>query len=188
MAACSGCGRGAFREVKVACVFDGRERAAESERRQVLLHPHYEAHLGGPERLGQRTYAAARAAGLTADGTDVVSQGDGAAWVWNLVQTHCHHRGDRPVPYGPAVPSSGSGVSVTNLASARGPRVRRRTRPGAGAGHGAGRHVTSDEQTPRRSAMRSTRKPAASTRRMTSVDLYIRLRPLARHVKYSEIS
>ncbi len=80
--------KGAFREVKVACVFDGRERAAVSERRQVLLHPHYEAHLGGPERLGQRTYAAARGAGLTADGTDVVSQGDGAAWVWNLVQTH----------------------------------------------------------------------------------------------------
>lgn len=79
---------GAFREVKVACVFDARERAAVSERRHALLHPHYEAHLGGPERLGQRTYAAARAAGVTADGADVVSQGDGAGWVWNLVQTH----------------------------------------------------------------------------------------------------
>ncbi len=77
-----------FREVKVACVFDARERAAVSERRHVLLHPHYEAHLGGPERLGQWTYAATRAAGVTADGADVVSQGDGAAWVWNLVQAH----------------------------------------------------------------------------------------------------
>ena len=102
-------------------------------------------------------------------------------------------------PGSPGAGSGGNGLGVkheshsirgrpTERQRARGPRVRRRTRPGAGAGHGAGRHVTSDEQTPRRSAMRSTRKPAASTRRMTSVDLYIRLRPLARHVKYSEIS
>jgi hypothetical protein len=79
---------GTFREVKVACVFDARAVAQVHGRRRAVLHPHYEAHLGGPDPLGQRTYAAARALGVTADGTDALSQGDGAPWVWNLVQTH----------------------------------------------------------------------------------------------------
>jgi len=56
--------------------------------RRGLLRKHYEAHLGGPERLGQLAYAAARAAGVTADGSNALSQGDGAPWVWNLVQEH----------------------------------------------------------------------------------------------------
>lgn len=79
---------GGFREVKVACLFDARERAAVQEGRHGLLHPHYEAHLGGPARVGQLAYAAARAAGVTVDGSNAVSQGDGAPWVWHLVQEH----------------------------------------------------------------------------------------------------
>jgi hypothetical protein len=79
---------GTFREVKVACVFDARARAEVQPGRHVLLRPHYEAYLGGPEPLGRRAYAAARATGVAVDGANALSQGDGAPWVWNLVQEH----------------------------------------------------------------------------------------------------
>lgn len=79
---------GTFREVKVACVFDAHDRAEVQAGRHVLLRPHYEVHLGGPEPLGQRAYAAAGAIGVTTDGSNAISQGDGAPWVWNLVQEH----------------------------------------------------------------------------------------------------
>jgi hypothetical protein len=79
---------GTFREVKVACLFDARDLVELHPARRELLRKHYEAHLGGPERLGDRTYAAARAAGVTADGSNAISQGDGAPWVWHLVQLH----------------------------------------------------------------------------------------------------
>jgi hypothetical protein len=79
---------GTFREAKVACLFDARDLAEVRAGRRELLRKHYEAHLGGPERLGQLAYAAARAAGVTADGSNALSQGDGAPWVWNLVQEH----------------------------------------------------------------------------------------------------
>jgi hypothetical protein len=79
---------GTFREVKVACLFDTRDLVALHPGRRELLRKHYEAHLGGPDRLGDRTYAAAQAAGVTADGSNAISQGDGAPWVWNLVQLH----------------------------------------------------------------------------------------------------
>jgi hypothetical protein len=77
-----------FCEVKVACLFDARDLAQVHTDRRELLRKHYEAHLGGPERLGDRTYAATQAAGVTADGSNAISQGDGAPWVWNLVQLH----------------------------------------------------------------------------------------------------
>lgn len=79
---------GTVREVKVACLFDARDLVEWHADRRELLRKHYEAHLGGPERLGDRTYAAARVAGVTADGSNAISQGDGAPWVWNLVQWH----------------------------------------------------------------------------------------------------
>jgi len=79
---------GTFREVKVACLFDTRDLVEVQPKRRELLRKHYEAHLGGPERLGQLAYRAARAYGVTADGANAVSQGDGAPWVWNLVQEH----------------------------------------------------------------------------------------------------
>ena len=79
---------GTFREVKVACLFDARDLVELHTNRRELLRKHYEAHLGGPDRLGERTYAAARAAGVTADGSNAISQGDGAPWVWHLVQLH----------------------------------------------------------------------------------------------------
>jgi len=79
---------GTFREAKVACVFDARALVELSAGRRELLRKHYEAHLGGPERLGQLAYAATRAVGVTADGANAISQGDGAPWVWNLVQEH----------------------------------------------------------------------------------------------------
>jgi hypothetical protein len=79
---------GTFREVKVACLFDARDLAEVQEGRRELLRKHYEAHLGGPERLGQVAYAAARAYGVAADGANALSQGDGAPWVWNLVAEH----------------------------------------------------------------------------------------------------
>jgi hypothetical protein len=77
-----------FREVKVGCLFDARALAQIQPRRRQVLHPHYEAYLGGPAPLGQRVYAAACAAGVTADGVNAISQGDGAPWVWHLVQEH----------------------------------------------------------------------------------------------------
>jgi hypothetical protein len=77
-----------FREVKVGCLFDARGVAQVQARRRQVLHPHYEAYLGPPEPLGRRVYAAARAAGVTADGANAISQGDGAPWVWHLVQEH----------------------------------------------------------------------------------------------------
>ena len=79
---------GTFREVKVACLFDSHDRAEVHPGRRVLLRKHYEAYLGGPDPLGAHTYAAARAYGVAADGANAVSQGDGAPWVWNLVQLH----------------------------------------------------------------------------------------------------
>jgi hypothetical protein len=79
---------GTFREVKVACLFDARDLAQIQPGRRVLLRKHHEVHLGSPERLGQRAYAAARVAGVAADGANALSQGDGAPWVWNLVQEH----------------------------------------------------------------------------------------------------
>jgi Uncharacterised protein family (UPF0236) len=80
--------RGGFREVKVGCLFDVRDLAAVRAGRRELLRKHHEVQLGGPEPLGDRMYAAARAAGVTADGSNAISQGDGAPWVWNLVQLH----------------------------------------------------------------------------------------------------
>ncbi len=77
-----------FREVKVACLFDGRDLAELHAGRRELLRKHYEAHLGGPERLGQLAYAATRAYGVAVDGANALSQGDGAPWVWNLVEEH----------------------------------------------------------------------------------------------------
>jgi hypothetical protein len=79
---------GTFREVKVACLFDCHDRAEVHPGRRVLLRKHYEAYLGGPDPLGAHTYAAARVYGVAADGANAVSQGDGAPWVWNLVQLH----------------------------------------------------------------------------------------------------
>jgi hypothetical protein len=77
-----------FREVKVGCLFDARELAEVRAGRREVLHKHHEVHLGGPEPLGHRMDAAACAAGVTADGSNAISQGDGAPWVWNLVQLH----------------------------------------------------------------------------------------------------
>ena len=47
----------------------------------------YVAHLGGPEVLGQLTWAEARARGW-AFATDTVALGDGAPWIWNQVRDH----------------------------------------------------------------------------------------------------
>ncbi|MBI4590886.1 MAG: hypothetical protein HY725_18840 [Candidatus Rokubacteria bacterium] len=79
---------GTFREVKVASLFDAHDLVEVHPERRELLRKHYEAHLGGPERLGRLAYRAARAYGVTGDGANALSQGDGAPWVWNLVQDH----------------------------------------------------------------------------------------------------
>ncbi len=79
---------GTFREVKVACLFDARDALEVQPGRRELQRKHYEAHLGGPEPLGRRSYAAACAYGVMVDGANAISQGDGAPWVWNLVQEH----------------------------------------------------------------------------------------------------
>ncbi len=79
---------GPFREVKVAWLFDARDLAEGHEGRRELLRKHYEAHRGGPERLGHIAYAAAHAYGVAAAGANALSQGDGAPWGWNLVGEH----------------------------------------------------------------------------------------------------
>lgn len=82
-----------WKELKIGTVFEiemrlGRDPHTDDP--MELAHAvrnSYVAHLGGPEVLGQLTWAEARARGW-AFATDTVAIGDGAPWIWNQVRDH----------------------------------------------------------------------------------------------------
>lgn len=82
-----------WKELKVGCVFDIESRPTwDKPTREMLDWAHavrnsYVAHLGGPETFGEQVWAEARRRQWTR-ARDSIALGDGAAWIWNLVQTH----------------------------------------------------------------------------------------------------
>lgn len=82
-----------WKELKVGCVFELEVRPTRDTKTgdwEELAHAvnnSYRGHLGGPERFGELVWAEARRRDWErALDTQVV--GDGAAWIWNLVQDH----------------------------------------------------------------------------------------------------
>lgn len=82
-----------WKELKVGCSFDINVYPTwnkESQEWEDLAHAvdnRYVAHLGGPELFGQLLWAEAKRRGWEgAKDKEVV--GDGAPWIWNLVQDH----------------------------------------------------------------------------------------------------
>lgn len=82
-----------WKELKVGCVFDIEVRPtvdeATGERLDLAqaVRNSYSAHLGGPEAFGELVWAEARRRQWTR-ARDSIALGDGAPWIWNLVQTH----------------------------------------------------------------------------------------------------
>lgn len=82
-----------WKELKVGCVFDIAMRPTVDQATGETLdlahavHNSYVAHLGGPEVFGERVWAEARGRQWTR-ARDSIALGDGAPWIWNLVQTH----------------------------------------------------------------------------------------------------
>jgi len=82
-----------WKELKVGCVFDIELRPIfEPDTREWLEQGHavnnsYVAYLGGPEEFGQRLWAAAQQRGWEQH-YDTQALGDGAPWIWNLVNLH----------------------------------------------------------------------------------------------------
>jgi hypothetical protein len=82
-----------WKELKVGCVFDIELRPIfEPDTREWLEQGHavnnsYVAYLGGPEEFGPRLWAAAQQRGWEQH-YDTQALGDGAPWIWNLVNLH----------------------------------------------------------------------------------------------------
>lgn len=82
-----------WKELKVGCSFDINvfptwdKETQEWEELAHAVNNHYVAHLGGPERLGQLLWAEAKQRGWEG-AKDREAIGDGAPWIWNLVQDH----------------------------------------------------------------------------------------------------
>jgi hypothetical protein len=82
-----------WKELKVGCVFDIELRPIfDPDMREWLEQGHavnnsYVAHLGGPEQFGQQLWAAAQQRGWEQH-YDTQAIGDGAPWIWNLVNLH----------------------------------------------------------------------------------------------------
>ena len=69
------------------------ERSGEMVELAQAVQTSYVAHLGGPDRLGERVWAEARRRGWE-QAQDTVVIGDGAAWIWNQAALHfgaSHH-------------------------------------------------------------------------------------------------
>ena len=79
-----------WKELKVGCVFDVamRRQFDPHSREEVELgsaiHNSYVAHLGGSELFGRQLWAKARQR-YWMHAEDNLTIGDGAAWIWNLV-------------------------------------------------------------------------------------------------------
>lgn len=82
-----------WKELKVGVVYDVGVRLAknpetgEQEPQAQAVNPTYTAYLGGPERFGEMVYTEARRRGWE-QAQDRQTIGDGAAWIWNLVDEH----------------------------------------------------------------------------------------------------
>jgi hypothetical protein len=82
-----------WKELKVGCVFDIEVRLIfDPETKEHLEQGHavnnsYVAHLGGPERFGELLWAVAQERGWEQH-YDTQAIGDGAPWIWNLVNFH----------------------------------------------------------------------------------------------------
>lgn len=82
-----------WKELKVGSIFDvgvRKRREAVTQEWMELGHAEEEsfiAHLGGPEEFGKMSWAEARRRGWER-ATATEALGDGAPWIWNLVQEH----------------------------------------------------------------------------------------------------
>lgn len=82
-----------WKELKVGCLFDIEVRPIfDTETKEWLEQGHavnnsYLAHLGGPELFGEMMWAAAKQRGWE-QRYDTQAIGDGAPWIWNLVNLH----------------------------------------------------------------------------------------------------
>ena len=82
-----------WKELKIGCVFDVEVRPTldkETGERVELAHAvnnSYVAHVGGPQTLGQMTWAEASRRGWER-ATDTQAVGDAAPWIWNVVAEH----------------------------------------------------------------------------------------------------
>ena len=82
-----------WKEVKIGNVFDiAVSRHKEKESGEVVDLAHavnnsYVVHLGGPDLLGEQTWAEARGRGWE-QAQDTIVMGDGASWIWNQANLH----------------------------------------------------------------------------------------------------
>jgi hypothetical protein len=82
-----------WKELKVGCLFDIEVRPIfDKESKEWLEQGHainnsYLAYLGGPETFGQMMWAAAKQRGWEQH-YDTQTIGDGAPWIWGLVNLH----------------------------------------------------------------------------------------------------
>lgn len=82
-----------WKELKVGCCFEIAvyptrvQDTGDWEDLAHATHNQYVAHLGGPEVLGQKLWALAKARGWE-ETCDRQIIGDGAPWIWNLAQEH----------------------------------------------------------------------------------------------------
>lgn len=82
-----------WKELKVGCVFEIEMRAGlepqtgEEAELGHAVNNSYAAHLGGPERLGNKLWAQASQRGWM-QAEDTLVLGDGALWIWNLAEEH----------------------------------------------------------------------------------------------------
>jgi hypothetical protein len=82
-----------WKELKVGCIFDvGKRRMVDKETGEEIevagaINASYVAHLGGPEVFGKKVWAEAQRRGWEKS-PETEALGDGAAWIWNLVEEH----------------------------------------------------------------------------------------------------
>lgn len=77
-----------WKELKVGTVFEVTMVASTSpEEQSHAVHNSYVSHLGGPKRFGEKMWAEAAQRGWER-ALDTQAIGDGASWIWNLVQHH----------------------------------------------------------------------------------------------------
>jgi hypothetical protein len=82
-----------WKDVKIGVVFDiAVSPMKDQETGEIVdlahaVHNSYVAHLGGPDRLGEKTWAEARTRGWE-QAQDTLVLGDGAPWIWNQASLH----------------------------------------------------------------------------------------------------
>jgi hypothetical protein len=79
-----------FKELKVGCIFDverPQPQADGEEKYARAVNITYTAHLGGPRAFGNALWAEAYRC-KWGRALDTIALGDGAPWIWRLVQEH----------------------------------------------------------------------------------------------------